>query len=145
MTAGYSTRSLADKLGLKADVPALLINASDSLLREIPAAVQSKVASVIPKPSKKLFGYIHVFTTQRASLEQSLPLIKAQLEQDGMIWISWPKLTAKKIALIDSDLNEDVVRELAILNGLVDVKVCAIDEIWSGLKLVIPLKSRRRS
>jgi hypothetical protein len=65
--------------------------------------------------------------------------LKAEIEPDGIIWVSWPKKASK----VPTDINEDIVRDIALANGLVDIKVCAIDEIWSGLKLVIPVKDRK--
>jgi hypothetical protein len=142
--AGYSSRSLIDKLGIKPGMSILLINAMESLLSEIPAQLKVKSVKTTPKLASSEFDYIHYFTKQEASLVQSLPLLKEQLQQDGMIWISWPKKAAKKLANIETDLTEDVIREHALANGLVDVKVCAIDDIWSGLKLVIPVKNRKK-
>jgi hypothetical protein len=144
MPAGYSTRALVDKLGLKTGMSALLINATESLKAEIPQDVKAKFVKTIPSVRSKQFDYIHYFTTQEASLAQNLGALKAQLEQNGMIWISWPKKAAKKIANIDTDLTEGLIRDHALAIGLVDVKVCAIDEIWSGLKLVIPVKDRQK-
>jgi hypothetical protein len=148
MQAGYSARSLPDKLGIKAGMSVLIINGAESLLDALSSEVKPKLAKSIPKITSKLFDYIHLFATQESSLVQSLPQLKAQLEQSGMIWISWPKKAAikaaKKIANIDTDLTEDVILGHALAIGLVDVKVCAIDEIWSGLKLVIPVKDRER-
>lgn len=143
MAGGYSTRSLADKLGLRAGTSALVINASESLLKEIPADVKLKLVKSVPQPTSKLFNYIHCFTMQEATLAKSIGSLKTQLEQDGMIWISWPKKSARKLANIDTDLSEDSIRDHALALGLVDVKVCAIDDIWSGLKLVIPTKERK--
>jgi hypothetical protein len=68
-----------------------------------------------------------------------MPLLKTEIEENGFIWISWPRKASK----VKTDIPEDIVREIAISNGLVDVKVCAVDEIWSGLKLVIPLNDRK--
>lgn len=142
MAAGYSARALADKLGIKSGMHALFINANDSLKNEVPKDVRSKFVSVVPAVRRETYDYIHFFTTQQAHLQQTLPQLKAAIEQRGMIWISWPKKAAKKIADIDTDITEDVIRDHALASGLVDVKVCAIDEIWSGLKLVIPVKDR---
>jgi hypothetical protein len=142
--AGYSSRSLVDKLGMKPGMSVLLINAAESLLSEIPAQLTIKSVKTTPKPASSEFDYIHYFTKQEASLVKSLPLLKEQLQQDGMIWISWPKKASKKLANIETDLTEDVIRDYALANGLVDVKVCAVDDIWSGLKLVIPVKNRKK-
>jgi hypothetical protein len=144
MNAGYSTRSLAEKLGVKAGMVVLIVNGAESLLSQLPYGIEPKLSRTVPKPGSKLFDYIHLFTTQEASLAQSLPQLKAQLEQNGMIWISWPKRSAMKLANMYSDLSEDLIRDHALSVGLVDVKVCAVDETWSGLKLVIPLKLREK-
>lgn len=76
---------------------------------------------------------IHLFTTLRGHLDQNIRGFMATMARDGMIWVSWPKKASK----VPTDMSEDVVRELALPIGLVDVKVCAVDETWSGLKLVI--------
>ncbi len=82
--------------------------------------------------------FVHIFATQEAELATALPKAKAALKTDGMLWVSWPKKAAKQA----TDLTEDRIRSLALKIGLVDVKVCAVDETWSGLKLVYRLKDR---
>ena len=76
---------------------------------------------------------VHVFSTRKAQLEKALPAIRKKMKANAVVWVSWPK----KAARVATDLTEDAVRELALPLGLVDVKVCAIDEVWSGLKLVV--------
>jgi len=88
------------------------------------------------KKTKK--NLIHYFTKQAKDLYKDISFLKSEIEANGMIWISWPKKASK----VPTDITEDVVRELALTKGLVDIKVCAVDEIWSGLKLVIPVKDR---
>ncbi|HEX7962023.1 MAG TPA: DUF3052 domain-containing protein, partial [Terriglobales bacterium] len=83
--------------------------------------------------------FIHYFTVSKTELQQRLPKFKQQLDYAGCVWISWPK----KSSGVPTDLTENVVRDLALACGLVDVKVCAVDEIWSGLKLVYRLKDRK--
>lgn len=83
---------------------------------------------------------IHFFTSSRSELESGLELQIGKIKQDGMIWISWPK----KASGVKTDITEDVIREVALSMGLVDVKVCAVDETWSGLKLVIRKENRKR-
>jgi hypothetical protein len=83
-------------------------------------------------------NWIHYFVKEQQQLLKDIRQLKAQIKQDGMIWISWPKKASK----LTTDITEDVIRAIALENGLVDVKVCAVDEIWSGLKLVIPVKDR---
>ena len=83
---------------------------------------------------------IHIFATARAGLQGRLRDLLPTLKQDGMIWVSWPKKAAK----VPTDITEDTIREVALPLGLVDVKVCAVDETWSGLKLVIRKELRKR-
>jgi hypothetical protein len=82
--------------------------------------------------------FIHFFTKQRAALESRFPMLKRALATDGVLWISWPKQSSGVV----TDVSENDVRDVALANGLVDVKVCAVDEVWSGLKLVRRLKDR---
>ena len=82
---------------------------------------------------------IHFFTLEKKELQKHLKLQLTKIKQDGAIWVSWPKKASK----IETDITEDVVREVALPMGLVDVKVCAVDEVWSGLKLVIRKENRK--
>ena len=82
--------------------------------------------------------FVQLFATERASLEREFPGLKARLKPDGMIWVSWPKASSRR----QTDLSDRVVREVGLKNGLVDVKVCAIDDSWSALKFVRRLKDR---
>ena len=135
-TAGYSGTPLAKKLGIK---PGFILRLIDppvhyfELFADLPEDLQ-----IISDPeiSKDL---IHLFTKEAAGLRQVLPVLKKEIRQNGMIWVSWPKKSAK----IPTDVTEDVVRECALKSGLVDIKVCAINTVWSGLKLVIPVKDRQ--
>jgi hypothetical protein len=137
--AGYSTRPLADKLGYKAGQRAAFV--------ALPAAL-SELAEAVPFGSVKHVGWgadlpplsfdlIHAFTARGADLDH-LPGLQAGLSRDGTIWVSWPKKAAK----VPTDVTEDRVREAALALDLVDVKVAAVDPVWSGLKLVIR-KDRR--
>jgi hypothetical protein len=139
--AGYSTKSLPDKLGYKAAQRALFIGLPpelDELAHSVP------FRSMLRKPRwdaalpSKSFDLIHAFTTRKAELDRHLPALQKALQPDGSIWISWPKKAAK----VATDVTEDRVREAALQLDLVDVKVAAVDAIWSGLKLVIR-KDRR--
>jgi hypothetical protein len=76
---------------------------------------------------------VHVFAEKRADLEQHLRALRQQLQASGFVWVSWPKKASK----VATDITEDVIREIALPLGFVDVKVCAVSEVWSGLKLVI--------
>lgn len=82
--------------------------------------------------------FIHVFTPQRSVFKHQFLECKKHLKKDGMLWISWPKKSSK----MESDLDENVIRDFGLANGLVDVKVCAVDDVWSGLKFVIRVKDR---
>jgi hypothetical protein len=134
--AGYSKRALIDKLGIKPGQNILIMNGPPNyadVLGPLPDGVH-----VLTRLSGTL-DFIQFFTKSRSDYEQTLLALKARLAQNGMIWISWPKGASK----VPTDMNENIVRDYALANGLVDVKVAAIDEIWSGLKLVIPLALRR--
>ncbi len=130
MTTGYSGTPLLQKLGIKPKARIRFINEPAhlaELLGPLPpdcTLVESRATAV---------DFIHCFVTQKPRLLALLPGLMNKLARDGMIWISWPKKASK----VQTDITEDVIREVALPLGLVDVKVCAIDEIWSGLKLVI--------
>ena len=133
-TAGYSGTPLAQKLGIKDGFHISLINTPDyylDLFSDLPPTLyfESDTAGV---------DFIHLFTKSKAEYESLLPSLKGQIKPNGMIWVSWPKKASK----IETDMTEDIIRNYALKIGLVDVKVCAVDEIWSGLKLVIPVKDR---
>ena len=133
--AGYSQTPLAKKLGLKSGLKIRIINQPDhyfKLFTDLPPGIQV----LTDKKSRK--NFIHYFVQKASDLEKNILSLRNEIEEDGVIWISWYKKASK----IPTDITEDVVRKLALENGLVDVKVCAIDEIWSGLKLVIPVKNR---
>jgi hypothetical protein len=133
--AGYSGTPLAKKLGIKAGSEIKLVNAPDnyfSLFTDLPEGLSINDDQAFMK------DFIHFFTKEENEYVKILPLLKKQLKPNGMIWASWPKKASK----IVTDITEDTIRNFAIKIGLVDVKVCAVDEIWSGLKLVIPVKDR---
>ena len=136
--AGYSGTPLVKKLGFKPGFKARVINAPDyydDLLEGLPDEVEFINNITIPK------DLIHLFVQKKTDIIKSLYSLRNELKQNGMIWVSWPK----KSSGIASDITEDDIRINAIQNDLVDIKVCAIDETWSGLKLVIPVKSRSKS
>ena len=83
---------------------------------------------------------VHIFSTQRAALSRALQATLKRLRQDAAIWVSWPKKSSK----VPTDITEDAIREIALPMDLVDVKVCAVDDVWSGLKLVVRKAARRR-
>jgi hypothetical protein len=129
--AGYSGTPLIQKLGIKEGFHAALI--------EAPPEVR-KALGISPKSAngKPPLDFVLLFVKTRVKLETMFPLWAAKLAPAGMLWISWPKKSSGMV----SDLNENVVRAIGLAAGLVDVKVCAVNEIWSGLKFVIPLKDR---
>lgn len=133
--AGYTSTPLAKKLGIKEHFKLRIIHAPDyyfELFTDMPAGIQILNDKKIKK------NFIHLFVKTSDALERNIPVLKNEIEQDGIIWVSWYKKSAK----IATDVTEDTIRQTALANGLVDIKVCAIDELWSGLKLVIPVKNR---
>jgi len=134
-TAGYSGTPLAKKLGIKEGCRLGVMNQPENyfdLFTEIP-----RIELIKDKRQKK--DLLHYFTTSAAELKSDIAFLRESIAQDGAIWISWPK----KASNMKTDLNEDLIRKMALENGLVDIKVCAVDEVWSGLKLVIPVKDRK--
>lgn len=128
MTAGYSGTPLWRKLGLKEAMTACVYNPPDDYDKLLQGAPNVTWSAPIDDQE-----FVHLFTTQRAELASVLRQTLSTMARDGMIWISWPKKSSK----VPSEVTEDVVREIALPMGLVDVKVCAVDAVWSGLKLVI--------
>jgi hypothetical protein len=136
--AGYSGTPLAKKLGIKAGYNMLVLNAPDhyfDLFDDFPEQVKLQADK---KANKDL---IHFFVTEAKQFYTPMPMIKKQIVANGMIWVSWPKKASKMV----TDITEDSIRNWALENGLVDVKVCAVDAVWSGLKLVIPVKDRPKT
>lgn len=133
--AGYSGTPLARKLGIKANMQVLMVNAPDSLmgdLEPLPEGVR------FGTEASELVDMLLFFTKSRAVLEGNFGRFSAQIRRNGMVWVCWPKKAAK----VPTDLNGNVVRELGLATGMVDVKVCAVDKVWSGLKFVIRVKDR---
>lgn len=133
---GYSGTPLAQKLGLKDGFRALFIDLPTSLVdlassRAFAEATRISVEQLGEAPQG--YQFIHLFTASRAVLERLARPLMGLIARDGMIWVSWPKKASK----VQTDITEDTIREIVLPLGLVDVKVCAVDEIWSGLKLVI--------
>ena len=136
--AGYSGTPLARKLGIGEGATVFAKNAPDNyarLLEPIPPDVAFETRL------SKNTDVIHVFHDRRASLEAELKGLRTFIRSDAAVWISWPKKTSK----VPTDITEDTIRELALPLGFVDVKVCAISEVWSGLKLVIRKELRARA
>ena len=135
MPVGSSTKPLAEKLGIKEGFAVVVIH---------PPKDYKRLLGRLPEPvtfRKRLEGrvdMIHAFVRTRAVLEARFLAWKEALARDGSLWISWPKQKAE----VPTDLTADVVRVVALAHGLVDVKVCSVDETWSGLKLVYRTKDR---
>jgi hypothetical protein len=135
MTAGYSKRSLADKLGIKPGTKIVALGAPLHYARLLaPLPQGTSISNRMVRPA----GFVHQFVTRRRQLERAFPIIDAALVDDGIAWISWPK----KAFGMATDLTEDVVRAIGLPLGLVDVKVCAVDQVWSGLKFVRRIEKR---
>jgi hypothetical protein len=136
-TAGYSGTPLSRKLGFKAGYKIRLVNQPDyyfDLFVDLTERLEFTDSDV------ETCNIIHYFATDFEELRQVLPSLRGNIEQQGAIWISWPKKASK----IKSNISEDLIRNLALVSGLVDVKVCAVDGVWSGLKLAIPIKERNK-
>ncbi|GJL98245.1 MAG: DUF3052 domain-containing protein [Hyphobacterium sp.] len=136
-TTGYSATPLPKKLGLKDGQAVCFINLPDSL-RWLADAAQFIDLTDTPEPGGEL-DVVHLFVMSTEQLNTLLPQARLAIAQAGMIWVSWPKKASK----VETDMSEDAVREAALPMDLVDIKVCAVDEIWSGLKLVIRKDKRR--
>ena len=136
VTVGYSGTPLPKKLGIKPGMSIAVLNAPtnlDALLGELPDHVAT---------SRRPGGHhdlVLIFVTRQADFAARIAALTTAIAPDGMIWVAWPKRASK----IETDMTEDVIREIVLPStGLVDVKVCAIDHVWSGLKLVIRKKFR---
>jgi hypothetical protein len=132
MTAGYSGTPLPKKLGIKPGHRLLLLSAPDNFELDLPEDVK------VGRGARGKADVIVSFHTERADLAKRMPKLRETMEPAAGLWIAWPKRASK----VPTDLTEDVVRELALANRLVDNKVAALDEKWSGLRLVIRLKDR---
>ncbi len=135
--AGYSKRTLVEKLGIRPSTQVVALSPPPtyaSLLGTLPTG--SSLHSRLPAAS----GFIHKFARTRDDLAADFPRLGRALTDSGTLWISWPK----RASGVETDLTEDVVREIGMKQGLVDVKVCAVDEVWSGLKFVRRLVNRAR-
>ena len=129
MPAGYSGTPLAKKLGLKEGGALWAKGMPESVRGEIEAEVCPHYLARAAKDTPAA----HLFHTSAAKLEADLKKLRPLLAADGQVWVSWPKKAAK----VSTDITEDMIRKIALPMGYVDVKVCAVDETWSGLKLVI--------
>ena len=134
--SGYSGTPLAKKLGIKDRFKIAVLNEPDhyyTLFEDMPPDVD------IHHSLNSKLDFIHYFVTDAKVLSDNIASLKISIVPNGMIWISWPKQSSK----VATDITEDVIRAIALQNGLVDIKVCAVDNVWSALKLVIPVKERK--
>jgi hypothetical protein len=137
-TAGYSATPLARKLGIRPGIRLLVTG-------KVPAEYAQWVAPLPDGASivRRAVGphpAVHVFSDRRSDLERRLVALRRTIREDGFVWVSWPKRTSG----VPTDVTEDVVRAIALPLEFVDIKVCAVSEVWSGLKLVIRREARRR-
>jgi len=134
--SGYSGTPLAKKLGIRAHAR-LFVRAAPDNYRELLAPLPEGVHSVRRIDART--DLIHLFATRAAPLARALTAARRAMRMDAVIWVSWPK----RLSGVDTDISENDVRALALPLGLVDVKVCAVDDTWSGLKLVLRKSERR--
>jgi len=135
-TPGYSGTPLWKKLGYKSGLTAYVDGAPEHYraLLDLPEDIRI-IWSEAPRPG---LSFVHFFSRARPKLKAALTLYRKKIAPDGVVWISWPK----KSSGVATDITEDVIRELALPLGFVDIKVCAVDEVWSGLKLMIRKEQR---
>ena len=136
VNSGYSGTQLAKKLGIKAPLTMLLINPPEAYFMWIGGVPEGVRLVAKAKPP---IAAVHVFATEAAYLVAVISKLRKELKQDGFVWVSWPKKSAK----VPTDITEDTIREIALPLGFVDIKVCAVSEVWSGLKLVIRKSERK--
>ena len=135
MTSGYSGTPLARKLSLKDGLRVWRDGMPDSVADEISA--EGLTLDLLDRPEAPIDA-AHILVTERMELQMKLKQLLPLLQPAGMVWVSWPKRASK----VPTDITEDVIRDICLPMGLVDVKVCAVDETWSGLKLVIRKEHR---
>lgn len=133
--AGYSGRPLPDKLGMKDGHAALFIGLPDEVAELAGARDFASVEKTgwDALPGEGHYDFVHAFTVEKSDLADHAETLRDRIMPDGMVWVSWPKKSSK----VPTDITEDSIREALLPSGLVDVKVCAVTEIWSGLKLVV--------
>ena len=134
--AGYSGKALVVKLGIKKGTRVAALGspvAYEELVGKLPDGAQ--VATSL----RRAVDFLHFFTKSESELRKMFPKLKQSVDESGMLWVSWPKRASK----VTTDLDENVVREIGLAAGLVDVKVCAVNETWSGLKFVYRVKDRK--
>jgi hypothetical protein len=134
--AGYSNTPLIKKLGIKAgDIICVLNPPPDHWEHLMPLPDDVEIIKTTPK---REIDFIHLFAKDQKTFEKSFRSLKNVLKKTGMLWVSWPK----KASGVATDLNENVIRDFGLDNGLVDVKVCAVDDTWSGLKFMFRTRDR---
>jgi len=134
--AGYSGTPLPQKLGIKPAMEVVVINAPDNY-RKLLGKLQTGV--MFKNRFRKGSNFIHLFAKSRSELAKQLKDLRKRIAENGVVWISWPK----KSSGVATDITEDVIRDVALPIGFVDIKVCAVDETWSGLKLMIRKTNRK--
>ena len=134
--AGYSGTPLVRKLGIKENFNIAFVDAPSGF----EAALALPAGATVNRRSREPLDLVLLFVKNRTQLEKNFSRCAQRLSSAGMLWISWPK----KASGVNTDLTDNVVREVGLAKGMVDVKVCAVDEVWSGLKFVIRLKDRPR-
>lgn len=132
--AGYSDTPLIKKLGIKAGMKIAILNPPEDLWKELGEMPEVRAVAKLAKD----MDFILCFSDSKKEFEKNFPKLGTALVANGMLWIGWPKKASK----IPTDVNENIIRDFGLANGLVDVKVCAITEKWSGLKFVIRLRDR---
>jgi len=132
--AGYSGTPLVKKLGIKEGFNILIVHAPEDFDTQLELREDVTVSVKARKP----YDFVLFFTKSQHELEKEFSRYSAKLTPAGMLWVSWPKKTSG----VQSDLNENIVRDIGLAKGMVDVKVCAIDDVWSGLKFVFRLRDR---
>ena len=135
--AGYSGTPLVKKLGIKPGFDVAFVNAPENFVKQLDLPSQVNVRSLLK--SKEL-DFMLVFVKSHKILTNAFAQYARKIRPNGLLWVSWPK----KASGVQTDLTENVVRDVGLAAGLVDVKVCAIDEVWSGLKFVYRLKDRAK-
>ena len=134
--AGYSGTPLVQKLGIKSGTIVVAIDAPENyrtLLKPIPSGV-----NFASRPVGNT-RFVHLFATRRSDLAKQLSILRHKIPDDAVLWVSWPK----KSSGVATDITEDAIRLVALPLGFVDIKVCAVDETWSGLKLMIRRENRK--
>lgn len=130
MASGYSDTPLAKKLSLKDGMRVWFSDMPDSIQAEIDESDLTLSEERVPTPG---LHSAHIFVTERKDMESHLATLREMIDPAGQVWVNWPK----KVSKVETDITEDTIRDVALPMGFFDIKVCAVDETWSGLKLVI--------